>query len=434
MKAPRKSVWVVSLILALGFVVNYIDRANLSVAAPLIRREFGFDATQLGFLFSSFFASYALMQVPAGFLVDRFSLKWLYAGAFVLWSLSNAAVALAGGFLSIMLLRILLSVGESISLPASSKILAREFREDQRGIANGIVDSGYKFGPALGTAFGGVFVAQYGWRPLFIVTGLVGILWLIPWFWVAGSAAPAERPRADLGSEAVLPLALSVKQILASPRAWGTFAGNFCGGYVWYLMLTWLPSYLVTERGMPLAKMGVYGSLLFTATGVTSIATGLVTDRLIRDGWSASKVRIRFAVCGLLLSILLVPAGLASSSRQALLWLTLACAFFGFYSSNVWAISQAIAGPRNIGRWSGIQNLIGNLGGVASPALTGWIVTVTGSFRGAFLVAAAVLLLGALTYITVVRSLDPIPEAVLPTAPRGSIPVLKDQPEFRGKV
>jgi sugar phosphate permease len=199
-----------------------------------------------------------------------------------------------------------------------------------------------------------------------------------------------------------------MKDLLLSPRAWGTFAGNFCGGYVWALMLSWIPSYLVMEQHMPMDRMGMFGSLLFVATGLTSLATGWFTDRLIRQGASASKVRIRFAAAGLLLATLLVPAGFAGDPRIGFAFLLAACACYGLYSSNVWAISQSIAGPRNIGRWSGVQNLVGNLGSVASPAVTGWVVTVTGSFQMAFVITAAVLVCGAAIYVFVVRTLEPI--------------------------
>ncbi len=159
---------------------------------------------------------------------------------------------------------------------------------------------------------------------------------------------------------------------------------------------------------MPMAQMGVFGSLLFVATGSTSIATGWITDRLIRRGADAGKVRIRFAVAGLLLATLIVPAGFAADPRVGFAFLLVACACFGFYSSNVWAISQSIAGPRNIGRWSGVQNLVGNLGSVASPAVTGWVVTVTGSFQMAFVITAIVLVCGAAIYLFGIRTLDPI--------------------------
>jgi MFS family permease len=390
----------VSLVLALGFVVNYIDRGNVAVAGPLLRAEFGVSPAQLGLLFSSFFLAYACMQVPAGFLVDRFHLKWLYAGAFVLWSASNAAVALAGSFTGVLILRLILSAGESISLPASSKVLAAEFREEERGIANGIIDSGYKFGPAIGTMFGGLFLAHYSWRALFAVTGLGGLIWLIPWFRIADSMTTAAAARETPS--------LRTRDILLNVRAWATFLGNFCGGYVWALMLSWIPSYLVTERHMSMTRMGIFGSLLFVGTGVTSVAAGCITDRLIRRGTDAGKVRIRFAAAGLLLATLIVPAGLAPDPRAGYAFLLVACACFGLYSSNVWAISQSIAGPRNIGRWSGVQNLIGNLGSVASPAVTGWVVTATGSFQVAFVITAFVLVIGVAIYLLVVRTLEPI--------------------------
>jgi MFS family permease len=409
MSRSRSSVIVISFVLALGFVINYIDRGNISVAAPLIQREFHIDPVRLGLLFSAFVFSYAIMQVPAGYLADRFDLKWLYAWAFVWWSLANAAIFFSTGFFSLLFFRTLLSIGESISLPASSKVLATLFSEDERGIANGILDSGYKFGPALGVAFGGLFLSYFGWRYLFLSTGLGALLWLIPWFRVANSI-PSTR---SSETQAAAPISsthvvLSTRDILVSRRAWGTFVGNFCGGYIWYLMLSWLPSYLVNERHMNLTSMGVIGSLLFGITGVSSILSGVATDRMIRAGASPGRTRLGFMISGLLFSGFLVPAGFASSSRQALIYMFVAFAAYGMYSSNVWAASQSIAGSPNIGRWAGIQNLIGNLGGVASPALTGWIVNTTGSFRWAFALAAVFMVVGILIYVMVVRSLDPI--------------------------
>jgi MFS family permease len=413
MSQSRSSVIAISFVLALGFVVNYVDRGNLSVAAPLIQREFHIDPIRLGLLFSAFVFSYAIMQVPAGYLADRLNLKWLYAGAFLWWSLANSAIFLATGFLSLLFLRTLLSVGEAISLPASSKVLATLFSEDERGIANGILDSGYKFGPALGVAVGGALLGHFGWRYIFLFTGLGSLLWLIPWFWVANSISSMHVSYKD-ASAPVSPThaVLSVKDILLSTRAWGTFFGNFCGGYVWYLMLSWLPSYLVNERHLNLASMGLVGSLLFGVTGVTSILSGIITDRMIRAGVSPSRARLGFMIAGLLFSALLVPAGFAHSSSQALGYMFVAFAAYGMYSSNVWAATQSIAGAPNIGRWAGIQNLIGNLGGVASPAITGWIVSVSGSFRWAFALAAVFMVVGILIYVFIVRTLDPIRTAV----------------------
>lgn len=408
MKFRRSSVWVVSVVLALGFVVNYIDRGNISVAAPLLQSEFHFNATRLGILFSAFILSYALMQVPAGLLVDRVDLKWLYAAAFIWWSLANAAIGLAAGFVSLLVLRILLSVGEAISIPASSKVLASSFPEHERGIANGILDSGYKFGPAIGVIFGGLFISHYGWRFLFVVTGFGGLLWLLPWFWIADSLKIRQEPSDDGPQQPSIHAYLSVTEILTSSRAWGTFIGNFCGGYVWYLMLSWLPTYLVTARHMDLTSMGIFGSMLFVFTGIVSVISGIVTDRMLIRGFSPSKVRLGFMVAGLLLSIFLVPAGYATNVRSALIFLSIASASYGMYSCNIWAATQSIAGPPNVGRWSGIQNLIGNLGGVASPVITGWIVTVTGSFQVAFVIAAVVMVIGVLIYLLLVKTLDPI--------------------------
>jgi len=288
-----------------------------------------------------------------------------------------------------------LGVGESVAYPACSKILARDFPEDRRGFANALVDAGSKIGPALSTLVGGLLVVHFGWRALFVGVGLGSLLWLLPWVALAGpeSGVPAAGQAERVGWG----------DILRRREAWGTSLGMFALGYVWYFLLSWLPSYLVSERGFSMREMAVLGSLPFWGMAASSLAGGWTSDRWIRAGGDPTRVRKTYVAGGLILcAAAMLPAAIVSDAGASVALITLACVCLGLFTSNVWAITQTLAGPEAAGRWTGIQNAIGNLGGVLSPLVTGWVVAATGSFTLAFAAATAVLLAGAAAYLTMV--------------------------------
>jgi MFS family permease len=392
--------WTIVALLLSGVTINYIDRGSLSVAAPAMTREFGLTPTQLGWLLSAFFWTYAFLQIGAGWLVDRFSAKWIYGGAFLLWSLATAVTGLLSSFESLLLARLVLGLGESANYPACASILARNFREQQRGFANGLVDAGSKIGPALSTLIGGLIIDRYGWRALFLPIGLVSLLWLVPWI----SAMPnTPLLTVERGSGP------SLLRIVKERGCWGTSLGMFALGYVWYFLLTWLPSYLVGERHYSTKAMATLGSLPFWGMALTSIAGGWASDRWIRTGASPTLVRKTFVAAGLLFcAAFMTPAVLVQSSSACLALLVAASLSLGIFTSNVWALTQTLAGPAAAGKWAGIQNCVGNLGGIVSPALTGIIVQKTGSFFLAFAGASVVLVLGVAAYFTLVGQVVPV--------------------------
>ncbi len=401
MTSGRKSecVWLMSLlVLAVG--INYIDRGSLSVAAPKLTEEFKLSPSQLGWLLSAFFWSYALFQLVAGWLVDRYDVKWVYAGGFLLWSLATAGTGLLTGFSMLFAMRLLLGVGESVAYPATSRIIALNFPEHQRGLANSLVDAGSKIGPGLSTLVGGLLVDRFGWRALFLSVGLVSLLWLLPWIWKVPSARAVRGPTRESGP--------SMMEILRRPDAWGTSLAMFCLGYSWYFLLTWLPSYLVKERHFSMTTMALLGSLPFWGMALASVAGGWTSDRWIARGGSPTLVRKTFVVTGQLLCAgLMVPAVLVQDPALAIGLLIASCVSLGIFTSNVWAITQTLAGPTAAGKWTGIQNAVGNLGGVVSPAVTGVIVEQTGSFFLAFAAAAVMLVIGAATYLTLIGEIAP---------------------------
>jgi ACS family D-galactonate transporter-like MFS transporter len=397
---PAQHRWRLVALLSVSVLINYVDRGNLSVAAPVLARELALPPAQLGLLFSAFFWTYSIGQIPAGWLVDRFGVNRLYAMAYLLWCLATLLTGFAHTIAALLVLRLLLGLGESVVYPACSQLVVRNFSEQERGRANSLIDVGTKAGPALGTLAGGLLVAYWGWRMLFVAAGVVGLSWLVPWhFWVERSS---EIPRQS--SEA----GPRMLQIIGRRDTLGTSLGLFCYGYVWYFLLSWLPSYLVMERHFSIRAMAFFGALPFCASGLSALVCGWASDRLIAGGWSATRVRKGFVVTGLLLCTLLLQAATVRSVPFAMVLLTVACCAMGLFSSNVWAITQTLAGPTAAGKWSGMQNAAGNLGGVASPLLTGLIVSRTHSFFLAFVCAAIALVVGAAAYLFLVGEIAPL--------------------------
>ncbi len=410
---PRSKHFTILTLLVLAVGINYLDRGSLSVAKPDMAREFSLNPTQMGFLFSAFFWSYALFQLVAGALVDRFDVKWVYAIGFLVWSLATVAMGFFSSFAAFFILRLLLGIGESVAYPATSRILAANFPEEKRGFANALVDAGSKLGPALSTLVGGLVVAHFGWRMLFIVVGLGSLFWLIPWL----ALVPSQKSLAN-GEPAAAQGDTNVKlsELLVRREVWGTSLGMFCLGYVWYFLISWLPSYLVEERGFSKEAMAVLGSLPFWAMALTSLTGGWLSDRWILAGASPTRVRKTFLLVGFgLCAVFMFPAVIVASPQYSVGFLVAACASLGFYTSNVWAVTQTLAGSHAAGKWTGLQNAIGNLGGVVSPALTGWIVTETGSFYLAFGAASIVLLAGMVAYVLLVARIAPLNWSVQPT-------------------
>lgn len=390
----KKAGWGVAL-LVISVCINYIDRGTLSIAAPVIGPELSFDSSKLGMLFSAFFASYSLFQIVSGWLVDRYNVNWIYAGGFLIWSAATLLTGFCSAFAAIFSLRLLLGVGESVAYPAVSKIIAENFADDRKGFLNAAVDAGAKAGPAIGTLLGGLLLATYGWRLLFIGLGAASLLWLVPWYFYARRA-----PAAALVRNAPAP---GFRDILRRRDVWGTLLGMFCYGYTWYFVLSWLPMYLVTERHFSLSAMAWIASLSYWVMAASAVVFGWFSDRRIRAGAHAVKTRKRFIVAGLLGCLLLLPAALAPNAKTAVVLLLAACIAIGLFTSNCWALTQTLAGTAAAGRWTGVQNAVGNLGGVLSPLITGYLVARNGSFLAPLALTSLVLIAGAASYGWLVR-------------------------------
>jgi len=399
--APSRAVAIAVALLAISVFINYIDRGSLSIAAPALKDELGLSPSQLGILLSSFFWTYAGFQVLSGWMVDRFNVNWVLAAGFLVWSAATAATSLAHSFTVLLILRLLLGAGESVAFPSYSKILAKHCPEILRGRANALISSGIASGPAFGIFFGAMLMARHGWRPVFLGLGLLSLLWLIPWMkWMpAGPGLPVSRSSR----------APSIVEILKQRSAWGTFFGLFAYNYLSYFLLTWMPSYLVHERHFSMQKMGKIGGAAYLILAVSALISGWISDFWIARGGTPTRVRKTFTALGLALGSVFCFAivAFAFNSLLATLFLFLTCAAAGLCTSNLWAITQTLAGPLAAGKWTGVQNFVGNFAGIA-PALTGFVVGRTGHFFWAFTVAAGVLLGGAMSWAFLVGRVEPV--------------------------
>jgi MFS transporter, ACS family, D-galactonate transporter len=385
---------IVLFLLAVSIFINYIDRSNLSIAAPMLKDEFGISSGQLGRLLAAFFVTYASFQLVSGWLVDRFNVNWVFAGGFLLWSGATAGTGMVHAFSVLFVLRLLLGIGESVAYPAYSKIIILNFPEEHRGFANSVISSGLLLGPGFGLLLGGLLMARFGWRSFFMTLGVTSMLWLVPWLkWMPKNQATL---RADVeGAPGLL-------EFLGLRPAWGTCLGQFGINYVSYFLLTWLPYYLVRERHFSLVEMAKIGGIAYLLGACLTAVSGWLSDRWISAGGSPSVVRKTFVAGGLALAGVFVGFSVFSSPALCIAALMLGVIFFGVTASNVWAITQTLAGQQAAGRWTGFQNFTGNLAGIVVPWLTGWVLQRTGHFYWAFVILAAVAFAGAGCWIFLV--------------------------------
>jgi MFS family permease len=367
----------------------------------MLKDELGMTGSQLGILLSAFFWTYGFAQILSGWLVDRFSVSWIMAIGFFVWSAATGITGLVHGFTSLLVVRLVLGVGESVAYPAYSKIMAKYFPASQRASANSVIASGLACGPAFGMLAGGMLMSRFGWRSFFVVLSLVSLLWLLPRFrWM-----PRGSGLAPLGQAHGQPTAL---QILKKRSAWGSFLGLFCNAYSLYFLIAWLPFYLVRERHFSMDAMAKIGGAVFLSQAVSSIACGRLGDRWIAAGATRTMVHMTFMTVGLLGNAGFLLLSAVAGPRLAIAMLLLTGASCGVTMASIWPITQSVAGPAASGRWTGLQCAFGNSSGALASALTGLILDRTGHFLLAFATAAAFCVLGVFAWIYLVCPVEPI--------------------------
>lgn len=386
--------WFVFALVFVGIVVSYIDRGNLSIAAPSVMREFGIGPPAMGVLLSAFFWTYGAFQLPAGAIVDRFGIRRTYAGAFLIWSIASASIGLTRGTGEIVALRMVLGLAESIGPLASLTFIRNSFPGKDQGLPTSLYIAGQSIGPALGALAGSLLLNRFGWRALFAATGLGALIWLP--FWLLAAPRGPVRPEAAAAPP-------------APPAApWRAFAANrpfralsiciLLSSYYWYFVLTWVPGYLVLSRGFTTLEMGRIVSTCLFAMAASNVATGYAADRLAaRRG--VFRARLLFTAAGYAgtsaILLLLVLPGRA----WVLPVLAVSLCATGTGNAGFWAIAQQIA-PRHIaGRTIGFLNTLSQLAGAAAPVITGWIAGPQNRFAPAILAAGICPVFAALSLL-----------------------------------
>jgi ACS family D-galactonate transporter-like MFS transporter len=388
------------VLLGISVFINYVDRGNLSIAAPMLKDELGISASQLGFLLSAFFWTYACLQLFSGWLVDRVNVNWVLAGGFLVWSLATAATGIVHIFATLFMLRLMLGIGESVAYPSYSKIIALHFPEDHRGLANSVISAGLVLGPGFGILVGGTLMGRVGWRPFFVVLGLLSLLWLIPWIrWM-----PEELDSIHSDTQGVP----SLPEFLRLPSAWGTCIGLFCANYVNYFLITWLPFYLVRGRHFSMDGMAKVGGSAYLLAAAFATLSGWLSDRWIMAGGTPTRVRKTFTGGGLAFAGISLGLAAVSGPVLCIAMLLLGVIFFGASASNLWAITQTLAGPQAAGRWTGFQNFVGNLAGIVAPAVTGLVLERTGQFYWPFAILTAIALAGTISWLFLVGPVEQV--------------------------
>jgi MFS family permease len=400
-RSARVPVTAFVVVVASAIFLNYVDRGAIGIAAPLMKGELGLSATRFGVAVSAFFWIYAPIQLVIGRLCDRLPVYRVYGAGVALWAASTFLTSFVGGFVSLLTLRILLGLGESVAFPASSKMIARHVPTSQRGMANAAVGAAIALGPAVGTLAGGLITASLGWRAMFFIFGALTLLWLIPWRQsVRSIGAKSELWGADH---------VPVRSITRHFSLWAMAVGHISNTYGFYFLLAWLPLFLVQQRGFSIEQMSYLATLSYAASAASAVALGWLSDRWTASGRSEAAVRRAMLVTQhVVLAASTIGILIAGTGGWLAFWLILAGVANGAGALNLYAIAQIFAGPRASGTWVGVQNAIGNTSGIIGPVVTGVIIDWSGSYAGGFWLAASVTFFGALWWAFILPNIEPV--------------------------
>jgi MFS family permease len=392
--------WHVVCWLSFGMVIAYIDRVNLTVGLPEMVKGLDLDKAQQGMALSAFFWSYTIGQIPSGMLVDRYGARNLYLVGFLLWSVASASTVFTTGLLTLIAVRMLVGLGESVVTSCSLRYIGLHFQEKQRGLAVGIYMTGTKIGPALGLPLSAWLVTAFGWQTMFLILGLGGLLWLGPWMLWVPKSDPASSGSATPGGSAQHRPPLSLAQLLRSPFMWGTIIGTFCYMYFVYYSMTWMPRYFQETHGMSLEKSSWYGGVSFAGMAIVAALAGWAADKIIAAGRDPVAVRRAFTIAGFLMASTQTMSVFTTSQPVMIFFTVASLCGLGLATANYWALTQSLLpGALPVA----VQNTAANLAGIVAPWLTGWIIKQTGSFDAPIKTIGVWLVLGVGVYALLVR-------------------------------
>jgi MFS transporter, ACS family, D-galactonate transporter len=413
--------WVIIWLAFIGLSINYLDRSSLSVALPFMGEDFELTATQQGMIFAAFFWAYDFCQLAAGWYVDKVGPRRSFTIAAIWWSIFTMVTALSRGFWSLFVARFLLGVGESPAPSTSAKVVATWFPVRERAFATSIWDSGSRVGAVIALPIVTLIVALTSWHAVFIIIGLLGIVWALVWWKVYRS--PEEHPRASQeevdyilaggarGSASDDDGAAKIKwrSLFRYRTILSMMFGFFCLNSAIYFFITFFPSYLVTERGFDLLKLGFFGAIPGICAVLCGWLGGLAADRAVRRGHSVTRVRKTTIAGGLAGGSVIMFAALVPEAWMALALLSIAYSSLTVAATGIWSLPADVApSSRHVGSIGGMQNFASNLAGIFTPILIGVLVDQTGSFIAPLAVIGAVALLGAANYIFILGKVEPL--------------------------
>ena len=381
--------WTIAGLLFLAGFINYLDRAIVSVALPVIAVDLHLGPAAKGVLLSAFFWSYAAMQLPVGWAADRYNLRWLYAGSFAVWSMACGFTGFATTLAALMAMRMLLGLGESIYMPGGMKIISVLFGPKERGLASGLMNCGTRAGLALGAPAIAFLVHGVGWHRAFMFLGFGSVVWVIPWLAVF---PPGLRTVHASSAPSLARTAATFDRNLL-----GMCLGHVCYGYYWYLLVTWLPAYLVESRHMSLERAGAFVAIPYMVFTISEPLGGWIADRLTALGYNERRARKAVITVAYLSSVMLLVAGRTANNTTAVLMIG-AASLVGLATGNLYTLTASVAPVGAEGMWLGCLNFAGNIPGIAAPIVTGLLIARTGSYYPAFVVAVVILLLGLPLY------------------------------------
>jgi ACS family D-galactonate transporter-like MFS transporter len=394
--------WWIVVLLAISSIIAYMARVNLSVALidSGFKHFFHIDNTGRGLVNSAFFWSYAALQIPAGWIADRYGSKYSIAIGFTVWSVLTALTSFTVGLTSLFAFRLLVGVGEAILHPASMRWIRFHFPEKNRGLAIGLFMSGSKFGPAIGAISAAGLIQSFGWRAMFLILGVGALLWLIPWLLLVKDDSVSGEAR-HAAAQTSVPLTMA--QITTNPIIWGTVIGTFCYMYFVYFCLTWMPAYFSEARHLSLSSSSLFTTFSFAGMAIVAIVGGWAADRLIARGMDAVLVRKAFTIIGFLMASTELVGGASSSLNVALFFSVFSLSGLGLATANYWALTQTLLPSGAIGRIVGIQNCAASIAGIVAPILTGWLVDKTGAYSAPMQAVLVAMLAGIAAYLFLVR-------------------------------
>jgi MFS transporter, ACS family, D-galactonate transporter len=413
----EKARWLVVFFCFLAIAVNYIDRANLAVAAPHIMKELDIGPAGMGLLLSGFFWTYAVMQLPFGWFVDRVGARLALPLAVGWWSVFTAATAVANGFAAVFGCRLMLGVGEAGAYPSCAKLVSQWFECEERALATSIFDSGSRVGSALSLPIVAAIIAAWGWKASFVITGVLGLVWIVGWVAIyrepaANAAFARARPPAGAAAAVETNAASTLRwtTLFRYRTVWGMMLGFFCLNFVIYFFITWFPSYLVEARGFSLKSLGTLGTLPAIASIPGGWLGGWLSDTLVRRGWSLTAARKTCIVGGMLLSSVITLTGVVPGVYEMLALFAVAYGSLAAAAASIWSLPADVAPtPQHVASLAGIQNFASNLAGIALTTFTGVMLQLTrGSFTIPLVVAGGFCVLGAVSYLLLVGRVEPL--------------------------